>query len=923
MSSIIKLHLLGQSIWYDNINRALIQDGTLMDRIERREIYGVTSNPSIFKKAIAESDDYASDLKTMVWAGMDAKSIFYRLAIKDIQDAADLFYPYYEATGGEDGFVSLEVNPDLAYDTPGTIDEALWLWQEVGRPNLMVKIPATESGLPAITECIAAGINVNVTLIFSRERYAQVMEAYLEGIEQRIAEGLDVSEIASVASFFVSRLETKADQRLQDIVDKGEKNAKAALSLIGRMAVDNTRLAYQQYETFFSSQRFKEAEKAGAQKQRPLWASTSTKDPDYSDIKYVESLVAENTVNTVPPKTLEAYLDHGDPQITIYDELDQAEEDFNKLFEIGISIDEITQELEDEGVEKFADSFHDLLDVIEAHRQDYLADLGDLSVPVESEVKSFRAGDVISRMQRFDPTLWTDDPAGQSEVQKRLGWLALPMKSQSLISELEDFADQCMVEGFEKVLLLGMGGSSLAPETISLILGDQLQGMDLTILDSTIPEEVAEAEEWVDYQKTLFVVASKSGTTTETLSFFQYFWERAGSELGQSRGDHFIAITDPGSNLTQLGKELDFRAVFTANPNVGGRYSALTHFGLVPAALMGVDLLRLLWNAEDMAETCSEENDIEANPGAILGIILGLAAVSGRDKLTLISDEALKPLEAWLEQLVAESSGKENKGIIPVADEPLMAPAFYGDDRIFVYLRQDGKHDDFVQSLKEASQPALTLDVSDLYQLGAEFYRWEFAAAIACSILGVNAFDQPDVQDNKDRTKKKLQAFFEMGELKENEPIWAKDGYQVYGIDFSGLSNSDSLSEVIKAFITLAEDDDYIAINAYVPRNERNLVELTALRENIIEAAGCATTLGFGPRFLHSTGQLHKGGANNGLFIQITQENAEDIDIPGKAYSFSTLVRAQAQGDLEALLARDRRAIRVHLNSDDTFTLLD
>jgi transaldolase/glucose-6-phosphate isomerase len=240
-----------------------------------------------------------------------------------------------------------------------------------------------------------------------------------------------------------------------------------------------------------------------------------------------------------------------------------------------------------------------------------------------------------------------------------------------------------------------------------------------------------------------------------------------------------------------------------------------------------------------------------------------------------------------------------------------------------VYLRQDGKHDDFVQSLKEASQPALTLDVSDLYQLGAEFYRWEFAAAIACSILGVNAFDQPDVQDNKDRTKKKLQAFFEMGELKENEPIWAKDGYQVYGIDFSGLSNSDSLSEVIKSFITLAEDDDYIAINAYVPRNEKNLVELTALRENIIEAAGCATTLGFGPRFLHSTGQLHKGGANNGLFIQITQENAEDIDIPGKAYSFSTLVRAQAQGDLEALLARDRRAIRVHLNSDDTFTLLD
>jgi len=920
MSSVAKLHLLGQSIWYDNIRRALIEDGTLMDRIERREIYGVTSNPSIFQKAIAESDDYASNLKTMAWAGLDAESIFYRLAIKDIQDAADLFYAYYEATGGADGFVSLEVNPDLAYDAPGTIDEALWLWQEVDRPNLMVKIPATEAGLPAITECIAAGINVNVTLIFSRERYAQVMEAYLEGIEQRIAEGLDVSGIASVASFFVSRLETKADQRLQDIIDTGGAGADVASSLIGRLAVDHTRLAYQQYETFFTSQRFKEAEQAGAQKQRPLWASTSTKNPNFSDIKYVESLIAENTVNTVPPKTLEAYLDHGDPQITIYDELEQAEEDFEKIAEVGISIDEITQELEDEGVEKFSDSYHELLDVIESYRQEHLAELGDLAVPVESEVKAFRTRDIIARIHRIDPTLWTDEPVGKSEVQKRLGWLTLPKQSQSLIADLEDFADQCKAEGFEKVLLLGMGGSSLAPETISLVLGDQLEGMDLKILDSTIPEQVSVVEEWVDYQNTLFIVASKSGTTTETMSFFNYFWERAGFELGEMRGDHFIAITDPGSKLAQLGKELDFRAVFTATPNVGGRYSALTHFGLVPAALMGVDLLRFLWEAEDMAEACSEENDTEANPCAILGIILGLAAVSGRDKLTLITDKYLSPLGSWLEQLIAESSGKENKGIIPIADEPLMAAESYGDDRIFVYLRHDGGQDGFIESLKNVHQPTLTLDVPDLYRLSAEFYRWEFAVAIACSILGVNAFDQPDVQDSKDRTKRKLQAYLETGELDEKEVVWGKDGHEVYGLNFDGLSECGSLSEVISTFLAQAESNDYVAINAYVPRNEKNLEELTALRESIMEETGCATTLGFGPRFLHSTGQLHKGGANNGLFIHITQEVAEDFEIPDKAYTFGILARAQSQGDLEALLARDRRAIRVHVRRGESLT---
>ncbi len=922
MSSVVRLHLLGQSVWYDNIQRALIQDGTLMDRIERREILGVTSNPSIFQKAVAESDDYAGDLKTMAWAGLDSQSIFYRLAIKDIQDTADLFFPYYEASGGADGFVSLEVNPDLAYDTAGTIDEALWLWHEVNRPNLMVKIPATEAGLPAITESIASGINVNVTLIFSRERYVQVMEAFLEGIEQRVSAGLDVSGISSVASFFVSRLDTKVDNRLQAIMDEGGDHAGIARSIMGRLAVDNTRLAYQQYETFFESNRFKALESVGAQRQRPLWASTSTKNPEYSDIKYVESLVAENTVNTIPPKTLDAYLDHGDPSITIYDELEEAEEDFQKLAGMGVSIDEITQELEDEGVEKFSDAYHDLLNVIDSLRQRHIAVLGDLAVPVESEVKTFRAGKVISRLHRFDPTLWTNDPAGKSEIQKRLGWLALPKESQSWIAGLQSFADQCMAEGFEKVLLLGMGGSSLAPETLSLILGDQLAGMALRILDSTLPEEVTAADEWVDYPKTLFVVSSKSGTTTETMSFFHYFWERAGSTLDKPQGDHFIAITDPGSELAQLGEESGFRAVFTANPNVGGRYSALTHFGLVPTALIGVNLLRYLWEAEAMAESCSCGQDVAVNPGAVLGIILGLAAVGGRNKLTLVADDALIPLSAWLEQLIAESSGKDGKGIVPIADEPLMAAETYGEDRIFLYLRHDGEQEGFVDRLLAAGQPVLTLDVPDLYRLGGEFYRWEFAIAVACSILGVNAFDQPDVQDNKDRTKKKIQAYIEMGDMKEAPPIWEKDGNQVYGVEFEGLADCESLPNVIAAFTAQANADDYIAINAYLPRNEDTFETLTALRNRLIKTTGCATTLGFGPRFLHSTGQLHRGGANNGLFLQITQTDQEDMDIPEKNHTFSILAHAQAQGDLEALLARDRRAIRIHLKGDEALSNL-
>ena len=913
MSSVVKLHLLGQSIWYDNLKRSLITDGTFKGMIERREIYGVTSNPSIFQEAITSSKDYDADLQTMSWAGLSSKEMFYRLAIEDIKNVADLFRPYYDATGGEDGYVSLEVNPNLAHNTQATIDEVKWLWKEVDRPNLMVKIPATEAGLPAITESIAAGINVNVTLIFSRKRYKQVMSAYLDGLEKRLEAGEEISNIASVASFFVSRLETKADDRLQTLIDKDGEKAEKAKTLKGKIAVDNTRLAYKAYEGFFNSERFKKLAKSGAQKQRPLWASTSTKDPDYSDVKYVEELVAENTVNTIPPRTLDAFLDHGDPEILIYEDLDRADQDFEALAKLGISIDEITQELEDEGVEKFADSFNELIEAIDVHRKKFVAGLGSLADAVASEGKAFKEGDVISRMYRNDPTIWSEKREAKNEIQKRLGWLDLPSESQALIPTLKDFAEACKADGLEKVLLLGMGGSSLAPETMSLIYGERVDGLSLEILDSTIPEQVREAESRLDYKKTLFIVASKSGTTTETRSLFDYFWMMAEKALGEKRASHFAAITDPGSQLVELGQSLGFRAIFTSNPNVGGRYSALTHFGLVPAALLGLDLDKFLREAEIVADKCSQSRAIELNLGALLGLILGLGEAASKDKLTIIADEALAPLGAWLEQLVAESSGKEGRGIVPIADEPFVGAESYGDDRIFVYLRNTGDHDDFVGDLKEADQIVNVLDIPDLYNLGAEFYRWEFAIATACSIMGVNAFDQPDVQDNKNRTKEKLSLFVEDGRLEEPEILWEKDGIKVYGADFEGLSNCEEIADVIEAFTSLSEDGDYIALNAYLPRNDQNKVKLNRIREKILERTGRATTLGFGPRFLHSTGQLHKGGANNGLFLQITQEVAADLSIPGRKYTFGILARAQAQGDLEALLARDRRAIRIHL----------
>jgi len=514
--------------------------------------------------------------------------------------------------------------------------------------------------------------------------------------------------------------------------------------------------------------------------------------------------------------------------------------------------------------------------------------------------------------------LWTSSADGEQIVQMRLGWRDLPTLGQCYVDEIQSFADHCRQDGFTKTLILGMGGSSLAPETMSLILGHESDGTELKILDSTLPGEVKAAEEWVDYPKTLFIVASKSGTTSEPLALYEYFKNEASKVLGKNWSAHFVAITDPGSKLEKLGKKAGFRAIFTADPNVGGRYSALTHFGLVPAALIGIDLEKFLQRAAVVAESCLPLQPIETNLGALLGIIIGEGAKNGQDKLTLLADKAVAPISPWLEQLIAESSGKEGKGIVPIADEPFLDANTYGNDRLFVYIRLTGEKDSAIEQLRDAGKNLLVLELDDAYDLAGQFYLWEFAVAIACSIIGVNAFDQPDVQDSKDRTKEKINLYHEKGSLEDPEVIWQKNEVRVYGYAFPGLKESKILSDVIESFAATAKEGDYVAINAYLPRNVSTEKKLTALRKRILEQVGCATTLGFGPRFLHSTGQLHKGGANHGLFIQITQEDKKDLEIPETDFSFGVLARAQAQGDLEALLARNKQAIRIHLSSEDS-----
>lgn len=917
MNEIDKLHQFGQSIWYDNIERRLLINGEMESMIAAGEIRGVTSNPSIFQNAIAKSTDYDSAIQPMAWSDWAPEEIFFQLAIEDIQKTADLFFPLYKETDGGDGYVSLEVNPKLAYDTEGTLIQAKELWNRVNRKNLMIKIPATKEGLPAIRQAIAAGININITLIFSVSRYQKVIEAYLSGLEDRVKNNLPINNIASVASFFVSRVDTKVDTILEKLLDDHKINQQQFLELRGKAAVANSRLAYELFEKVFSTERFTNLKREGAKLQRPLWASTSTKNPEYHDVIYVEELIGEYTVNTMPPKTLDAFREHGKAEIKIRKDIEDARELFSSLSKVGIEIKAVTQALEDEGVKAFEKAFISLLDTINNRKNAIQDKLPGLSHVVKTRIDDLDKKQIITRIYEKDASVWDENPSVFKEIQNRLGWLDAPFVSFDFINEINKFRDEIVQEGFTHVLLLGMGGSSLAAEVMSLSFRGYSEGLNLSILDSTDPRQVKFADENNPSGKTIYIVSSKSGGTTEVQAFLKYFYHQMQEYAGNEAGKYFIAITDSGTDLSRLAKDLNFRKIFYADPSVGGRYSALTAFGLVPAALIGVEIETFLQKTKEFAYTCRPGVATGRNPGLGLGVILAEAAQKGIDKLTIIAEEPYRSFGSWLEQLIAESSGKQGKGIVPIDIEPFIKIDTYSKDRIFVYLKNDGIFEQKITEIVNAGHPVISYEIKDPYELGSEFFRWEFATAVACAVLGVNAFDQPDVQDNKNRTKQKINEFLTLGKFDSGAPVRDFPGATVFS-NQTDLDLSDkNLNEILETFLKLRKNGDYIAINAYLPRVPIVEKDLQAFRQSVLLRSQNATTLGFGPRFLHSTGQLHKGGPDNGLFIQIFDTPDQDADIPGMGISFGKLLYAQALGDYEALVNRNRRIIRIELKKSN------
>jgi len=900
MNPLKELGAQGQSIWLDYIRRNLIRSGELKRMVDEDGIRGVTSNPTIFEKAIAGSTDYDDALGAMLARDgkAEVEKLYEPLAIEDIQMAADVLRSVYDVSNGDDGYVSLEVSPHLAHDTQGTVSEARRLRAAVDRPNLMIKVPATPAGIPAIEQLIADGLNINVTLMFSMSHYEAVARAYVKGLERCATP----AKVASVASFFVSRVDTAVDKALESL------GTDRALSLLGKIAIANSKMVYERFRQIFHGEGFAPLRSRGARPQRPLWASTGTKNPKYSDVLYVENLIGAETVNTVPPETLNAYRDHGKIiEGAIADKLDEAASALGQLKALGIDLNAITEKLQVDGVAAFAASFDQLMGALEKKRKSMLGvalnrqdmHLGKHQRRVEKRLHQWHNERTASRIWKKDHTVWSKQP--QAELTDRLGWLDLPESMAQQVAALSAFADQTKADGMTQVVLLGMGGSSLAPEVFQKTFDSAPGYARLRVLDSTHPAAVKAVEREIDLPHTILLVSSKSGTTTETNSFFFYFWDKL-KKLGVDPGPHFVAITDPGTALEKLAKERNFRATFSAPEEVGGRYSALTMFGLVPAALIGVEIGEVLARAQRMSEACGAVRNDGSNPGLILGAALGELTLAKRDKVTFLCSPSLGAFPSWAEQLIAESTGKENKGIVPVANEGVVAPEQYGSDRFFVYLRLAGDEnhtlDRHVAALEANGHPVARIDLNDKHDIGQEFFRWEFAVAAAGVALGINPFNQPDVQLAKDLSKKAMS---------ESGTSGAKLKSEVAPGDAAALA------KLVGAWLSKKKARDYVVVQAYVEPSQEHTAKLQALCAAIQNRLGVATTLGFGPRFLHSTGQLHKGGPNSALVLQIVDQPADNLAVPETSYTFDALIQAQAIGDFTALKQRRRRVLRVNL----------
>lgn len=925
---LVKLEKYGQSPWLDFIQRSFTENGGLKKLVDEDNLKGVTSNPSIFEKAMGHGTDYDAQFKEISLSGIvDVSTLYETMAIDDIRAACKVMYPVWEKTKGIDGYVSLEVSPYIAMDGEKTIEEARRLWKTVGEKNLMIKIPATQPCIPAVQAAISDGINVNVTLLFSIDAYKQVLEAYMKGLEAHLAKGHSISHIASVASFFISRIDVAIDKEIDARIAAGDKESTALKAIRGKVAISNAKLSYQYYLEVMKSDRWKKLEAAGAKPQRLLWASTGCKDKTFLDTIYVDQLIGKDTVNTIPPVTMDVFRDHGTASETLDKNVDEAKKIIAEVGRLNLNLKEVTDKLLKDGVVAFADAFDQLLGSVAAKQIALQGDKvvhmeaslpADYDAAVKEEMDVWRKNGNVRKIWEYQSSVWT----GQDE-NKWLGWLDIVDQQIADLAKLEEFQKEVKARGFTDILLLGMGGSSLGPQVLGDVFGHHAGFPKLHVLDSTDPQQLRTFQNNITIEKTLFIVSSKSGSTLEPNILKAYFYNEAKKVVGDKVGQHFVAVTDPGSHMEAVAKQDGFWKIFYGLKEIGGRYSVLSNFGIIPAAAAGVSLKDLLHSAQRMEKACSAGSPPEQNPGIQLGVIFGVGVAKfKRDKFTIIASPTIGSLGSWLEQLLAESTGKIGKGIIPIDEETLNAPEYYGKDRLFIYLRLNGhineQQEKAIQSLKAAGHPVVAITLQNKLQIAQQFFQMEFATAVAGSIIGINPFDQPDVEASKIETKKITTAYNASGSLPKITPIVQDGIFEVYAgkVEVAKLKGSASITDTLKAFFAQIQADDYVGILAYIERDLETRDWIQKLRLAIRDKKKVATAAEFGPRFLHSTGQAYKGGPNSGVFLQITVDDANDLAVPGEKYTFGIVKEAQARGDFDVLSERDRRVIRIHVKGD-------
>ena len=931
MNPLLRLLEHGQSYWLDNLTRGMIRDGELERRVREEGLRGVTSNPAIFSKAISGGGEYDDQIERLAREGRSLGEIYEEVVVEDIRGACDVLRPVYDESGGRDGFVSLEVSPWLAHDTEGSIREARRLFRAVDRPNVLIKIPGTEAGVPAIEELLYEGINVNVTLLFSIEAYEAVARAHIRALERRLEEGSPVDGVASVASFFLSRIDVLVDRVLGHRIVPGRppSGGPRPEELVGRVAVANARLAYRRFRDLHSGERWERLAEAGAEPQRMLWASTSTKDPLYSDVRYVEPLIGPHTVNTLPERTIEAFADHGVVADTVEESLEEAGAVMEGLAEIGVDFERITGQLLDEGVQKFVDPYDRLMATLDERRRALVGprtagvtvSAGGLEGELEDALDALRQRQFVRRLHGGDASLWAEEAEDASAIRRRLGWLDAGERFRDRLGALTDFAASIREDGVRDVVMLGTGGSVGVARALAGGLGSAPDHPVLTVLDDPHPEAVRAVEEATDPETTLYLVASKSGTTVETLALYRHFLGRAQEALGEEAADRFAAITDPGTPLAEEAEARSFRELFENPEDIGGRYSALSYFGLVPAALLGAGPGDLLAEADRVRSACDPALPPADHPAVRLGAMLGMAARSGRDKVTLFVSDELAGFRPWLEQLLAESLGKEGRGLIPVAGETPVVPGAYRDDRLFVHVALEGREErgvrDALRELAEGGHPVVRFTLPSRQALGGEFHRWMLATATAGFVLGVNPFDEPDVAAAKRETERLLEAGREGGDVPvpgDELLASAEEGMEIRGSEDWLPAGGEGVPE---RAARAAGPGGYVALLPYFPLDAARTEALEAVRRALWSASGAAVTVDRGPAYLHSTGQLHKGGPGGGVYLILTHEPADDLEVPGAGYTFGALHRAQALADARVLRDRGRRVLRIHMADPD------